>query len=683
MEPVRQRHRGSVNHGEGVGIIVNGFLGHALVLIGLASAAFGSIMGFVSGRQRSTLALRWAERAAYGFAACMVAANAIMVAALLQHDFAVSYVAQVGSRSTPTLFTIVSLWSSLEGSILFWGLILAVYVSAFARAHRDRQRDYMGYALGVVLAVSAFFAMLIAGPANPFLPISPVPADGPGPNPLLQNHLLMIIHPPMLYCGYVGMTIPFGIAIAALLRGQLSDGWLKTLRRWTMVPWTFLSVGILLGAWWAYEVLGWGGYWAWDPVENASFLPWLAATGYLHSTVVQERKRILKAWTLSLVLGAFMLTILGTFMTRSGVFNSVHSFTQSPIGPVFLVFLGVVLVVSLALLGGRAHLLENEGRIEAVLSRETAFLFNNLLFVIFTFTVLLGTVFPLVTEAMSGIKVSVGEPYFNRMAVPLGLLMVFLMGVGPVLPWGRPQLSALGRDFLVPLAGGVLVGFGGFLLGMREGMALFTFGLCGFAAIVTLRELIVPVWRRVRQRDEGFWLAAARSFKGTRRRTGGYVVHLGIIIIVASVAASQTYKKSAEASLTVGQSMQVGPYTLTYRGAEGREEPHRFSLLAHVDVSKDGQVLGGMEPKLNFYQTQREPVGTPHVATMGAHDLYLSLLSVERDGSRVGIKAFVIPMVPWIWRSLPLLVLGSLISMWPRRRATVMPLPDAAMAKTS
>lgn len=649
------------------------------VLLGLGAAAFGSIMGFAGGIKRAPVALRWAERAAYVFAAMMLVANGIMVHALLDHDFSVAYVAQVGSRATPPLYTVVSLWSSLEGSILFWGVILGAYVAAFTFLNRTRQRDLMGYALGAALAISAFFAFLIAGPANPFLPVSPVPPDGPGPNPLLQNHYLMIIHPPMLYCGYVGMTVPFAIAVAALLRGELSDGWLKTLRRWTMVPWLFLSVGIILGSWWAYEVLGWGGYWAWDPVENASFLPWLAATGYLHSTVVQERKRILKAWTLSLVLAAFMLTILGTFMTRSGVFNSVHSFTQSAIGPVFLGFLGVILAASLALLAGRSHLLESEGRVDAVLSRETAFLFNNILFVVFTFTVLLGTVFPLVTEAVRGVKVSVGEPYFNRMAVPIGLLMVFLMGVGPVLPWGRPNMQSLRRDFTWPLAAGFVVALGGLALGLREVLPLLTFGLCGFAAWVTLRELLLPARQRAAERKEPMLQALLRSLQGNRRRAGGYVVHLAIVVIVAAIAGSQAYRQTTEASLAVGDKMTVGGYELTYLRAEGRQEPHRFAVIAHLRVKKDGVVLGDAEPRLNFYPSQREPVGTPHVATLGSADLYMSVLSVERDGSRVGIKAYWIPMVPWIWRAMPVLVIGGVISLWPRRRQRVA-VPQGAVA---
>ena len=664
---------------------MNAMIGHTLVLLALVASAFGGVLGFVAGRRRSALALAWTERAAYAFAGCMALANAVMVAALVSHDFSVSYVAQVGSRQTPLLFTVVSLWSSLEGSILFWGLILGAYVALFVTLQRGRQREYMGYALGTIMVVSAFFALLVAVPANPFLPVSPVPADGPGPNPLLQNHILMIIHPPMLYFGYVGMTIPFGIAIAALLRGQLSEGWLKTLRQFTMIPWTFLSVGILLGSWWAYEVLGWGGYWAWDPVENASFLPWLAATGYLHSTVVQERKRILKAWTLSLVLGAFMLTILGTFMTRSGVFNSVHSFTQSPIGPVFLVFLGGVLVASLILLGGRSHLLESEGRIDAVLSRETAFLFNNLLFVVFTFTVLLGTIFPLVTEAVSGVKVSVGEPYFDRMAVPMGLMLVFLMGVGPVLPWGRPRLDALLFDFFLPLAAGLLIAIVCLLFGMRQTLTIATFALCGFTAVVNLRALIAPGWQRARARNEGFVQAWLRSLQGNRRRAGGYVVHLAIVVIVAGIAGSQTFKKSAEAALAVGEALQIGPYSLTFTGAESKEEPHRFALVAHLDVRKNDALLGAMLPRLNYYQTQREPVGTPHVATLDGEDLYVSLLSMEKDGSRIGLKVFVIPMVPWLWRALPLLVLGSMVSLWPRRRMrlTAPTTPAGALAKNA
>jgi len=650
---------------------VNSLLGQSLVLAGLVAAAFGAVVGLVAGGRQSQRALRLAQAAAYVFSAAMVLANLVMIRALVTHDFSVSYVAHVGSRATPVLFTVVSLWSSLDGSILFWGAILGVYVAAFTYFNRDRYREYMGYALGTILAIGTFFAFLLAGPAHPFSPVFPVPADGPGPNPLLQNHILMVVHPPTLYLGYVGMTIPFGIAVAALLRGRLSEGWLKPLRRWTLIPWAFLSVGIVMGGWWAYEVLGWGGYWAWDPVENASFLPWLAATGYLHSSVVQERKRILKAWTLSLVLGAFLLTVLGTFMTRSGVFNSVHSFTQSPIGPVFLVFLAVVLVVSIGLVAARGHMLEPEGRIDAVASRESAFLLNNLVFVIFTFTVLLGTIFPLLSEAVRGVKLSVGEPYFDRMAIPIGLLLVFLMGVGPVLPWGKANLGKVLTDFVLPVLAGLVVVGVALALGMRAPLAVATFGLVGFAGIVTAREMVLPVLERMRRRQESLGRALAGSLAAHRRRYGGYVVHLAVLIIVASVAASQTYKQTAEASLAPGQSFTVGDYTLNFERTEAFDEPHRFAVGARVNVEKAGRLVGVLEPRLNFYPTQREPVGTPDVRTIGYTDVYLSLMSFEQDGSRVAVKAFIVPMVAWIWWSLPIIALGALMALWPRRRARV------------
>jgi cytochrome c-type biogenesis protein CcmF len=598
----------------------------------------------------------------------MILANLVMINALLTNDFSVSYVAHVGSKETPRLFAIVSLWSSLEGSILFWGAILGVYVSSFSYLYRDRYREYMGYSLGTILGVCAFFALLLAAPANPFLPVFPVPENGPGPNPLLQNHALMVVHPPTLYLGYVGMTIPFGIAVAALLRGKLTEGWLKPLRHWTMIAWTFLGCGIIMGGWWAYEVLGWGGYWAWDPVENASFLPWLAATGYLHSTVVQERRRILKAWTLSLVLGAFLLTILGTFMTRSGVFNSVHSFTQSSIGPIFLVFLAIVLVISIGLVAGRAHILESEGNIETMVSRESAFLINNLIFVTFTFTVLLGTVFPLITEAVKGVQVSVGEPYFDRMAVPLGLLMVFLMGVGPVLPWGRPDKAALIRNLVLPTGAAIVTLIGSIVGGIDKPLILLTYALCAFAGMVTLREMFGPAVDRMKRRGDSLGLALKHTIAGARRRFGGYVVHLAVVIIVVAIATSNAFKYSAEASLEPNQQLQIGEFTLTYRSTDAQQESHRFSVSAMLDVEHDGEMAGTAAPKLNFYPTQREPIGTPHVMTFGATDLYLSLLSFEKDGSRVAIKAFVIPFAPWIWWSIQIIALGSMVSLWPRRR---------------
>src|SRR6266566_409980 len=385
-------------------------VGRTLILLALLAASAGSMVGFATGARPSATGWRWARRLAYAFAALMILANLTMEYALLTHDFSVSYVAHVGSRSVPTWVSIVSLWSSLEGSILFWGLVMGVYVAVATWRNADRYPEYMPYAVGVWLACGAFFSFLLAGPAQPFAAVANPPVDGPGPNPLLQNHYLMVIHPPFLYSGYVGMTIPFGLACAALLVGRLGNDFIRPLRNFLLVSWIFLTCAIVLGGWWAYEVLGWGGYWAWDPVENASLLPWLTATAALHSAIVMERRGVLKGWTVTLVQATFLLTILGTFMTRSGVFNSVHSFTQSAIGPTILVFLAATLLFSVVLLALRIDSLEAEGRLESGVSREGMFLVNNLLFVLLTFTVLIGTVFPLIVEAFRGKQMSVGRP---------------------------------------------------------------------------------------------------------------------------------------------------------------------------------------------------------------------------------------------------------------------------------
>ncbi|MFY2558011.1 heme lyase CcmF/NrfE family subunit [Corallococcus terminator] len=650
---------------------MNGSIGYGLVLGGLAFATFGALVGLVTGLRRNEAGFPWVMRAVWGFAGCMVAANLVMVYALISHDFSVKYVAQVGSRDTPLLYTVVSLWSALEGSILFWGLIMGVYIAAFAWVHRREHARYMQLALGTMLAVGVFFAFLIAGPANPWGAVSPIPADGPGPNPLLQNHILMVIHPPFLYLGYVGMTVPFGVAVAGLLRGEIGEAWMAPLRRWTMVAWLFLSIGIILGAWWAYAVLGWGGYWAWDPVENASFLPWLTATAFMHSTMVQERKRMLKLWTLSLALASFVLTILGTFMTRSGIFNSVHSFTQSDIGPTFLVFLGVLLVVCIGLLAVRGPLLVPEGRLSSLASREASILVNNLVFVAITFTVLLGTLYPLVSEAVRGVRVSVGEPYFNKMAVPGGIAVLFLMGVGPVLPWGTPDKDTLRRQFLIPAAVGLLVTAICFAVGLRGVYPLLTFGLAGFVTVVTLRELVSPIRVRMTERKEGLLTAVFTSATKAQRRFGGYVVHLGIVVLIVAVSASSSYVKHTSGTLKKGQTMMLDGYQLKYQGLMSGEEPHRTFVAARVEVTTPGGKVEEMKPRLNYYERSTDPIGTPAVRETAGEDLYISLMAFSEQAGNASFNVWVFPLVGWIWWSIPLMVLGTLISLWPRRRAAV------------
>jgi len=643
---------------------VTPLIGRSLILLSLLFATMGGVIAFWAGQRRSEIGALWARRFAYLYSATIVLANIVMVIALLAHDFSVSYVAQVGARALPTWVTVVSLWSSLEGSILFWGLVLGIYIAVATWRTADRFPDTIPFALGVWLISAAFFSLLIASPAQPFHTVANPPIDGPGPNPLLQNHILMAIHPPFLYLGYVGMTIPFGLACAALLAGKLVPDFIRLLRSSLLLPWIFLTVAIMLGGWWAYEVLGWGGYWAWDPVENASLLPWLTATAALHSAIVMERRGILKGWTVTLILSTFLLTILGTFMTRSGVFNSVHSFTQSAIGPTILGFLAVALVGSVVLLALRIDRLSAPATIDGLQSREAAFLVNNLLFVLLTFTILIGTTFPLIVEAVRDVQMSVGRPYFDKMAVPIGLALLFLMGVGPALPWGRATREQVRRALLVPAAAGLIVLGIALALGVRNAWTLVALFFGGYTAFVTVTQMWLPAGRRMRIQGE----SAVKAFREAnldrgRRRFASYIVHSGAMIVLVAIAVSSTLSKSTDVQLNRGESVQLGSYGLQLQSVDVVQESHRLSWIAKVSVSKNGKVVGEMTPAMNFYRAQREPIGTPDVRTSLTHDLYLSVLNVDPEQQRVGLHAMINPMVGWIWFATGLMGLGGLVAL--------------------
>jgi cytochrome c-type biogenesis protein CcmF len=645
-------------------------IGRFLILASLLVSSSGAVVGFAAGAKRSAEGLKWARRLAYAFAALMVLATFTMEFALLAHDFSVSYVAQVGSRAVPTWVTIVSLWSSLEGSILFWGFVLGIYIAAATWLTREHD-EYLGYAIGAWLLCALFFSFLIAGPASPFGTVASPPADGPGPNALLQNHLLMIIHPPFLYLGYVGMTIPFGFAIAALLRGRFGVAFLRPMRTSLMLPWIFLTIAIMLGGWWAYEVLGWGGYCAWDPVDKSSLLPWLTATAALHSAIVMERRGVLKGWTVTLIQATFLLTILGTFMTRSGVFNSVHSFTQSSIGPTILVFLAAVLIGSIWLLAARIDHLEAEGRIDGAVSREGMFLVNNLLFVLFTFTVLIGTVFPLVVEALHGKQMSVGRPYFDSMVVPVGAALVFLLGVGPALPWGRANGEQIRRALLPPLFGAAVVALLGYGFGARNGWTLLTLAFGGYAAQVTLREMWIPVVQRLRRGENLVTATVEAQWSRGRRRFGSYVIHAGAVVVIVAIAVSSTMRTQREVALAKGETAQIGDYTVTFTGTEIRDEPHRVSTIAHIQVTRKGRSVTTLDPRMNQYATMREPIGTPAVHSTVTSDLYVSIMNVDAEGQSVGLLLLITPMVSWIWVAVLLMGVGGLIALVPQRRVRV------------
>ena len=669
------------------------------VAAGLVAALLGAVVAALglSGRHRRWM--RDARRLAFTMTGAAVVAVSVMERALIARDFTVKFVADNGSSATPAVFNVATLWAALEGSILLWALVLCGYTTAVAmrfrgggggsptvsgmRPGRFRRQlragagpalgdgdPVLAWALLVMFAVSAFFFALIAGPASPFVEIDP-PAgyDGPGPNPLLQNHILMAFHPPILYLGYVGFTVPFAFAVAALATGRLGEGWLAATRRWTLASWGFLTLGIVLGAWWSYETLGWGGYWAWDPVENASLLPWLTGTAYLHSVMVQERRGMLRVWNLSLVIATFSLTILGTFLTRSGVLASVHSFTESGIGPAILGFFAVVTAASLVLIAVRGDQLRVGGRrIGSPVSREAAFLANNALFAAFAFVVLLGTVFPLLVEAFDGRVVSVGNPYFDRMTRPIGFVLLFLMAVAPVLPWNRAggvssaRLSLLSRRLLAPAWAAAAALAVAVLAGARGWAPLLAFGLGGFAGGTALRQICTAV-RRHRWRG-----LAGRS-------NGGMVVHVGVVLVAVALAASRSYVRQAEFDLEAGQAASFSGHEVAYLGSALMVHDNRTERVAYVRVD-DAKTYG---PAVAVYPFASQAIGLPSVRSTLFNDVALSVLSFPDSAGvkgsdsaeagegrdRVVLRVTVQPLVAWLWLGGVMMALGTALSLLP------------------
>ena len=663
-------------------------VGRAIVLAGLLVAILGSIIAFVSAARENRRGMVLARRAAYLFAFTMIGATFLMEYALLTHDFSVSYVFQVGSKETPTVITIVSLWSALEGSILLWALFLGVFTLIFARQSRRLDPQQSAYSLGVLLAICVFFAFLVASIANPFAPteilghdgkpvLNPdgsifVPTNGPGPNALLQNHPLMIIHPPSLYAGFVGMSVPFAIAAGGLLAGRMDTKWISLLRSWGLVIWSFLTLGILLGGWWSYEILGWGGYWAWDPVENGSFMPWLTLTAFLHSAMVTERRKMFSPWTIVLVLVSFLLTLLGTFITRSGVLESVHNFAGGAIGPTFFAFIGVTFVFCVALLSKRLSVMPSNERPLRLQSRESAFLVNNILLVAFTFTVLVGTLQPLLVEALADDRMQVKQPFFDTVSLPIIVLLLFMMGVGPNLPWGQAKKEDWAR-LRFPAAAGVLFALFANALGMEGFLGLLTYALAGFAGAVSIREILSPALKRRKQKGDAFHRAFVRSLGRDHRKIGGHLAHLGLFLLAISVATAETHRRDTRVALPQHEAQEVFGYELIYREIQNVEQPHRTSKIAVVDVLKDGKSLGSMRPRDNTYlkgNMAGQSVGTPAVRSGLKEDLYLTLLRTDDDQGVpiASVRVIVQPMMKWLWVGGLLMVAGGLIAAWPKGR---------------
>jgi cytochrome c-type biogenesis protein CcmF len=605
-------------------------------------------------------------------AGASVVAVAAMEWALNTHDYAIRYVANNVADATPRLFTVTALWGALEGSILLWALILSGYLVVVTVLFRARGTDpLVAWATITGYAVALFFFGLMLGPANPFRLVSGLaPVNGTGPNPLLQDHPLMAFHPPMLYLGYVGMTVPFMFAVGALVTGRFGEGWLADVRRSTLIAWGFLTIGIILGAWWSYEVLGWGGYWSWDPVENASIMPWLTATAFIHSLMVQERRGMLRVWNLSLVIATFCLTILGTFLTRSGVINSVHAFSESSIGPALLGFLGVVVAVGLGLIAWRGDKLHTPGRIDSAVSREAAFLANNLLFTVFAFVVLMGTVFPLLAEALQGRQLSVGQPYFDRLVVPIGIGLLFLMAVAPALPWRAASGEVLRRRLLVPAYVGVATMIVTVILGAHGLAQVVSFGLGSFALAGIARNMLSAVRARRAAHGEAVPAAVVNTVRGNPRLYGGLVVHAGVVIIAIALGVSSGYATKREVRLGVGESATVSGYRVTYLGRTVDASPQKTSISARVRIREGDRALGVYTPTISSFPNSDQGIGTPSVHTGILRDVYLTLVSSPTAG-RVTLGVAVNPLVVWLWLGGLVMAFGTVVALVPTRRRRV------------
>jgi cytochrome c-type biogenesis protein CcmF len=640
-------------------------IGGAAAMVALALAVWGAVAAAVGTRTGRPALVLSAQHAALGVFVLVTACFALLTYAFLTFDFSLRYVAINTNLGTPFYYRITAVWGALEGSIILWAWMLSLYTLIVILRHRESAQELYPWVLTVMLAVMAFFLLVITVAAPPFERLAPVPADGRGLNPLLED-TGMITHPVALYLGFTGLTVPFAFALAALISGRVGDAWITMTRRWTIIAWYFLSLGLLIGGWWSYHVLGWGGYWAWDPVENAAFMPWLTATALLHSVMIQERRRMLKLWNLSLVILTFGLTLFGTFLTRSGVIASVHAFTQGSIGVFFLSFLALVLFTALGLLAWRWDALRAQGALDSILSRESAFLLNNVLLVAAAFTVFFGTVFPLLSEAVRGVKVSVGAPFFNQVNVPLFLALMFLMGVGPLIAWRRASLDSLRRNFVWPVALGALSAAPFFALGVRGAVALLAFVLTVFVA-ATISVDFVRATRARRRMGERVLPAMGGLLLRHNRRYGGFVVHLGILIVALGVTGSQAWSVQTETTLRRGEAVELAGYRVRFEGLSASEESNHFKVTGAFTVS-NGRAVGVLQPAKKFYPQETSPIAGVDYRLGLREDVYLVLGDFAQDGSQATVKLQVNRLVSWIWIGGAVLTLGAMLAILPERK---------------
>lgn len=638
-------------------------IGYLILVTALVLAAFGIVTGVIGGQQRNARLIQSSYNSIWAVAGLVVVASLLLWYALLADQFQVVYVWNSSERALPTFYKFAAMWGGQSGSLLFWTLLLSVYSVITAFSFRQRLAAIMPYVYATLLTTTLFFLVLLVFAANPFRQVAFVPPDGQGLNPLLQNYW-MVIHPVMLYLGYVGMAVPFAFAIGALVSKRLDNEWVRTVRRWTLIPWMFLSAGIIMGSQWAYMELGWGGYWAWDPVENASFLPWLTATAFLHSVIIQEQRGVLKIWNVVLVWLTYFLVILGTFTTRSGVLESVHSFARSEVGPYFLGFMIIIVFGFLWLLFDRLSLLRDDHQLDSYASREAAFLANNWLFAGITFATLWGTFFPMFSEILTGDRIAVAAPFFNKVNGPLFLALVLLMGVGPLMGWRHTSAAALRRQFTWPSVTAVVVA-GIILFFSRNIYPIIGMAVCAFATATIVQEYIRGVLARRTHNQEAIPVAMGQLIRRNGRRYGGYIVHLAIVMIGVAVIGNEFFQQTTNITLTRGESATLGGYELIYTGLETDRAANRMEFGARIMIfdAESGKQLGSVMPQRNIYdKTPDMPTSEVGLRMSLVEDVYVVLNGWDDQGNTATFTIYVNPLTVWMWIGGIVLVLGVLLA---------------------
>jgi cytochrome c-type biogenesis protein CcmF len=631
-------------------------------------AVIGSVIGKV---KKNPFLVVSGERATYCVWILLTTASGLLIYSLLTGDFRLGYVAAHTDQSMPAIYKFTAWWGGQEGSLLLWAWLLATYSAIVVFTNRHKFRDMMPWVTAVLMATETFFLILIAFVLSPFSILQAgrgniVEGMGRGLNPLLQ-YWTMVIHPPMLYLGYVGFTVPFAFAMGSLITKQPGEAWIHTTRRWTIITWMFQSCGILLGQGWAYAVLGWGGYWAWDPVENASLLPWITATAFLHSVMMQEKKGMMKVWNMVLVSGTFFLCIFGTFLTRSGVVSSVHAFAQSAIGKYFVYFLAIGVAATLALILERVKYLKTEARLESVVSRESSFMFNNLILLASCFAVLWGTLFPVISEAVTGEKISVDAPFFNRINIPIGLGLLLLTGVGPLIAWRRSSLESLRRSFFWPSVAAVALMVVLAVFGIYEHpYALVSFGLCMFVTATIFAEFWKGSTAIASKSKAGLIAAAVELTHRNTRRYGGYLVHMGIVLMFVGYTGA-AFNQDATKEVAPGGTFQLGHYTLKVTNMEQGENDNYTWQKLTIDASRGSTSLGLLYPERRFYKASQQPTSEVAIRRRLNEDLYLNFAGVSNDNQRAVVQAYVFPLVSWIWIGFWVLLMGTIVCLVPSK----------------